>query len=49
MSNSSILTIEGILTGTTTPDLSEPGSNGNEGVLDIPKSFRTEALRSDTL
>ena len=37
------------LTGTTTPDLSGPGSNGNEGVLHIPQSSRTEASPSDAV
>ena len=37
------------LTGTTTPSLSEPGSNGNEGALHIPQSSRTGILPSDGL
>ena len=35
--------------GTTTPDKSGYGSNGNEGVLHIPQSFRTGASLSDGL
>ena len=37
------------LTGTTTPGLSEPGSNGNEQVLYIPQSSRNGASLSDCL
>ena len=36
--NSSIWPIDGILTGTTTPDQSEPESKGNEGgIAESPK------------
>ena len=38
--------MDGALTGTTTPDKSGPGSNGNEGVLHIPQSFRIESSPS---
>ena len=38
MSNSFILPIDRTLSGTTTPGLSRPGSNANEGVLCIPQS-----------
>ena len=41
MSNSSIQPIDKILSGATTPGLSGPGSDGNEGVLNIPKSSGT--------
>ena len=34
--------LKGTLTETSTPGQSEPGSNGNEGVLHIPHSSRTE-------
>ena len=37
------------LTGTTTPDQSGTGSNGNERVLHIPQSSRTRASPSDCL
>ena len=37
------------LTGTTTPDESGHGSNGNEGGLHISQSFRKGALPSDGL
>ena len=33
-------------TGTTTPNQSGPGSDGNEEVLHIPQGFRIEALLS---
>ena len=33
---SSILPIDKTLSGATTPDQSEPGSDGNEGLLHIP-------------
>ena len=35
---SSIGTIDGTLSGPTTPGQSEPGINGNEGVLHIPQN-----------
>ena len=41
-------TLEGTLTGTTTLDHSEHGSNGNEGVLHIPHISRTGATPSDS-
>ena len=47
--NSSIWPINGILTGATTPGQSEPKSNGNESVLHITQSFRTEASPLDCL
>ena len=47
MSNNSILPIDRNLSGTTTPDQSGPGSNGNEKVLYISQSFNTGASPSD--
>ena len=47
--NSSIWPIDGTLTGVTTQSLSGPGSNGNEEVLHIPQSSRTEDSPSDGL
>ena len=47
--NRSIWPIDGSLTGTTTPDRSGLGSNGNKGVLYISQSSRTEASFSDGL
>ena len=45
---SSIWPIDRILSGATTPGLSEPGSDGNKGVLCIPQSFNiTETSTSD--
>ena len=42
--------IDWTLSGATTPDQSGPGSDGNEGVLRIPKSSSiTEASPSDCL
>ena len=38
MSNSSIWPIDSTILGITILGLSEPGSNGNEGVLYIPQS-----------
>ena len=38
-----------ILTGTTTLGLSGPGSNGNEGVLHIPQTSKTEVSLSHDL
>ena len=50
MSNSSIWPIDRTLSGATTPGQSGPGSNGNEGVLHIPKiSSITGASSSDGL
>ena len=46
-SDSSISSIDGTLSGTTTPGQSGPGNNGKKGVLLIPKSFRTGASISD--
>ena len=37
--NSYIWPIDGTLTGTTTPGQGRPKSNGNEGVLHIPKTL----------
>ena len=37
------------LTSITTPDQSEPGTNVNEGVLHISRSFRTGALPPDAV
>ena len=39
----------GTLSGTTTPDESEPGSNGIGGVFHIPQSSNTGASPSDFL
>ena len=39
MSNSSVRPIDRTLSGITTPDKSEPGSKGNEGLLRIPQSL----------
>ena len=47
--NSSTWTRDGILIGTTTLSLSGPGSNGNEGVLHIPQSSKTEAFTLDSV
>ena len=50
MSNSSILPIDGVLSGATTLGQSGPGSNSNEWVLRIPQSFSiTEASPLDGL
>ena len=38
MSNNSIRPIDRTLSGATTPNQSEPGSNGIEGLLHIPQS-----------
>ena len=43
----SIQPIDGTLTGTTTPGQSVPGSNGDEGVLNIPQTSRTGTSPSD--
>ena len=37
------------LTGITTLSQSEPGSNGNEGVLHIPQNSKTRASLSDAV
>ena len=47
--NISIWPINGALTGTTTLDLSGPGSNDNVEVLHIPQSSRTGGAPSDVL
>ena len=47
--NSSILSIDGTLTGTTSLGESGHASNGNEEVLHIPQSSRTGAPTSDHL
>ena len=47
--NSSIWTVDPTLTGTTTLNLSGPGSNGNEGVLHILQGSRTGASPSEGL
>ena len=44
---SSIRSIDATLTDITRLGQSGPGSNGNEGVLHIPQSSRTEAFPSD--
>ena len=49
MSNSSIWPIDGILLGATAPGQSGAGSNGNEGVLNIPQSSSAGALLLDGL
>ena len=50
MSNSSICPIDRILSGATTPGLSKPGSDDNEGGLRIPQSSSiTKASPSDYL
>ena len=46
---SSNRTIDNILTGTTTPGQSRPGSNTNEVVLHIFQSSRTGTTPSDTV
>ena len=47
MANSSIRLIDKTLSDTTSPGESGPGNNGNEGVLHIPQSSKTEASPSD--
>ena len=37
------------VTSITTPGLSGPGSNGNEGVVHIPQTSRTEASYLDAV
>ena len=50
MLNSSVWTIDRTQSGTTTPDQSGTGSDGNEGVLHIPQSSSiTEASASNRL
>ena len=47
--NSSIWSVDGTLTGTTTLGQSRPGSNGNKRVLHTPQSSWTGASTSDCL
>ena len=47
--NKSMTIINGILTGTITPDQSGPGSNGNEGVLHTPQIPRTGTLPTNAV
>ena len=47
--SSFIWSIDETLRGTTTLDQSGPGSNGNEGLLHIPQSSKTEASPSDAV
>ena len=47
--NDLIVLIDGTLTGSITSSQSEPGSNGNEGVLDTLLSSRTGTSLSDCL
>ena len=49
MWNSSIWPTDRTLSGASTPGQSEPGCNGNKGVLHIPQSSRTVASSSDCL
>ena len=49
MKNSSIWPLDETVTGTTTLSKSGPGSNGNEGVLDILQSSKTGASLSNGL
>ena len=49
ISNSSIWLRDRTLSGATTPGQSELESKGNEGVLDIPQSSRTQDSPSDCL
>ena len=50
MSNSSLWPLDRTLSGATTPSQSRPGSDGNEGILLIPRSFGiTGASPSDCL
>ena len=44
-----IMNDDGTLTATTTSGQSGLGSNGNEGVLHIPQSFKTRDSLSDTV
>ena len=46
VNNNSIWTIDGTLTGSTTPSESEPGSNSNEEVFLIPENSKTTASSS---
>ena len=47
MSYSSISPIDRMLSGATSPSQSGPGTNGNEGILHIPKSSKAKASPSD--
>ena len=47
--HSYIWLIDETLTDTVTPGQSEPGNNGNGGVLDTPQISRTEAFLSDAV
>ena len=47
--NSSIWPRHGTLTGITTLDQSEPKSNGNKGILNIPQTLRLEPLPTDAI
>ena len=47
--NSSIQSIDGTLTGSTTPSLSGPWNNNSEEVFHIPQSSITGASPSDSL
>ena len=49
MLSSSIWPIDRTLSSDITPGLNGPGSNGNEGVLHILQSSRTEASQLDSL
>ena len=49
MSSSSIWPIDRAVLGATAPGQSGHGSNGNEGVLNIPQSSRAGATPSDGL
>ena len=46
---SNVWSIDGILSDATTPGQSEPGSNGNERILHIPQSSKTEVSLSEDL
>ena len=45
----SIWPIDGTLSSATTPGQSEPGGNGNEGVIHIPQISKAGVLPSDGL
>ena len=45
--NSSFWPIEKTVTGTPTTDQSGPESNGNDGVLHIPQSYRSRVSGSE--
>ena len=49
MINSLIQPIDRTLSGATTPGQSGPGSNGNEGILQIPQNSTTGILPLDCL